>query len=302
MNALKRILITGAGGFVGKRLSKRLSEAGHEVFAFLHASPTKEDEFYFQSERINIIKGNLESVDFEMFPENIDSLITLAQSNHFREFPKRSEEVFAVNVTANLKLFQWASLVGVKQLVHASSGGIYGGKVDKVFQEEDLLAVDSRLGFYLGSKLCSEIIFQNYMDFFKTAVILRPFFIYGPRQRADMLVARLIESVKANNPVQLQGKYGLRLNPVYVEDAVVAFENALLLNGSHVINVAGPNVVTLRNVVDSMGRILDRRPVYEYVDGEVIDYVGGVEQAIRKLNQPMTPFNYGIEETIRGIK
>ena len=94
----------------------------------------------------------------------------------------------------------------MQQVIHASSGGIYGGKSGEIFSEDDLLAVDNPLGFYLSGKLCSEIIFQNYMHYFETAVILRPFFIYGPDQKKDMFIPRLIQSIQKETPIFLQGK------------------------------------------------------------------------------------------------
>src|SRR5262249_10217802 len=144
--------------------------------------------------------------------------------------------------------------------------GVYGGRRDGVLRESDPLVVNPALGFYLGSKLCAEIQLQDYRSFFKTGAILRPFFVYGPGQKADMLVARLIESVRHSRPVQLHGSNGLRLNPVFVEDAAAAFAAALDLTGWHVINIAGPNTLTLREICEKIGSILNRKPIFENTD------------------------------------
>ena len=243
-----KILITGAGGFVGKRLAAVLAEVGHEIVALVHSLPPNEDRKYFVSKRINTLEADLTTFALTGLPSGIQGIIALAQSVHFREFPERATEVFDVNVITNLRLLDWAVRSGVRRFVLASSGGIYGwGKLGVQFQETHAFPVSSPLGFYLGSKLCSEIVFQNYAQFFDTAVILRPFFIYGPGQREDMFVARLIKGVREGRPISLQGSHGLKVNPIFVDDAVKAFAAALLLSGAHVVNVAGPEVIPSRN-------------------------------------------------------
>lgn len=265
----------------------------------MRSLPSKEDSIFFESERVHIIIQNLENLDLGALPSDIDTLMSLAQSSHFREFPQKAEEVFSVNVTANLRLFQWAASSGVKQVVHASSGGIYGGKSGGEFFENDLFAIDSPLGFYLGSKLCSEIVFQNYAHFFESAVTLRPFFIYGPGQRKDMFIARLIESVRAAKAISLQGRDGLRANPIYVDDAVSAFRNALALSGTHVINVAGPETTSLREIGELIAKTLGLNVLFEHRQGEPVDYVGDIKLMVNKLGPPRFTLSTGIALTVK---
>ena len=293
-----KILITGAGGFLGKRLTQYLARQGHKVIAVIHSMLPVEDRYYFASENVTILPVDLANLDCHTLPSDIEAIYSLAQSSHFRSFPEKAEDIFSVNITANFQLLQWANEVGVEKFIYASSGGIYGGKLNAFFQENDLLAVDSPLGFYLGSKLCAEIIFQNYRHFFQTAIILRPFFIYGAGQRKDMLIARLVEAVKNEQPIHLQGQDGLRMNPIYVNDAVIAFANALQLSDCHVINVAGPDTLTLREIGEIIGQATRRKPVFVQKPGAPVDYVGNIDQAVRKLNQTLTSFADGINLTI----
>jgi nucleoside-diphosphate-sugar epimerase len=58
----------------------------------------------------------------------------------------------------------------------------------------------------------SEIIAENYAPYMNI-VILRFFFVYGPRQNTTMLIPRLIRSIKEGNPIILQGSNGIRINP-----------------------------------------------------------------------------------------
>jgi UDP-glucose 4-epimerase len=292
-----KILVTGAGGFLGKRLARHLADAGHEVTATVRTEPAGADRAYFESPRVNVLRFDLARFDGGGLPRGIDAVYSLAQSSNFRNFPERADDIFAVNVSANAALLAWAVAHKVERFVYASSGGIYGARSGPS-HESDLLAVNSPLGFYLGSKLCAEVLLQNYRQFFRTAVILRPFFIYGPNQKKDMLVARLIDSVCEGRPIQLQGADGLRLNPVFVEDAMRAFAGALELDGVHVMNVAGPDVLTLREVGETIGRLAGRKPVFENAPGSPVDYVASTDGATSKLGLKLTRFADGLKATL----
>lgn len=295
-----RILITGAGGFLGKRLTRQLADRGHEVTAILRRDPAAEDLRYLDALGISVLKVDLANLDCGTLPRGIDAIYSIAQSSHFRDFPAKADDIFAVNVSANMKLLQWAMNNKVRKFVFASSGGIYGGRPGGVLRETDTLSVDSPLGFYLGTKLCAEVILQNCRQFFGTMAILRPFFIYGPGQRKDMLIARMVESVRNGQPIYLQGSHGLKLNPVFVDDAAAAFARALDLEGWHIINVAGATAVTLREIGEKIGACLGRKPVFEVKEGIPMDYVAATEAARSKLGMTFTGIDDGIRATVEA--
>ena len=295
-----KIAITGAGGFLGKRLTRRLAAAGHEVIAILRGDPAPEDRPYFNAPGTRVLKLDLAALDCARLPRDIDAIYSIAQSSHFRSFPEKAEDIFSVNVTANMKLLQWAMENKVGRFVFASSGGVYGGRQGGEWIESEPLSVDSALGFYLGTKLCAEVILQNCRQFFGTMAILRPFFIYGPGQRKDMLIARMVESVRNGQPIYLQGRDGLRLNPVFVDDAAEAFVRALDLQGWHVINVAGPAAVSLRQIGEKIGALLGKAPVFEIKDGTPVDYVGATDSVRSKLGMKLTGIDEGLRAAVGG--
>jgi nucleoside-diphosphate-sugar epimerase len=293
-----RTLITGAGGFVGQRLVRGLVGRGCDVVALVHRPPegTTAERLDHPSVQIEIM--DLEKPMFDRLPKGVEAVVALAQSQHFRNFPERAQEIFAVNVAAHVGLLEWARTSGVRRFVHASSGGIYGPSARLHVSEDELLAVDSPLGFYLGTKLCAEVLLQNYRHFFETAVILRPFFVYGPGQREDMLVPRLIRAVRERRPVELQGTDGLRLNPIYVDDAVRGFAKALELRGCEVLNLAGPEVVSLRELAEIIGRTVGVEPVFRCIPGVPADYVGSTERAESKIGRATVGVAEGIRRTV----
>jgi UDP-glucose 4-epimerase len=291
-----KILITGGSGFLGRSLVARLLAAGHQVWA-LARSP---QAVAAMPAGVQVVVGDMASLPVASLPAGMDAVVSLAQSEHFRNFPDRAVDVFDVNVRGKLLLLDWAQRHGVKRYLMASSGGIYGPKAQPYVAEDQLLAVDSPLGFYLGTKLSAEVLFQNYRKLFQTGAILRPFFIYGPGQGADMLVSRLIASVREGRPVQLQGSEGLQMNPVFVSDAAAAFEAALSLTGFHVINVAGPEVVSLRLLCERIGLQVGVAPRFEQMPGEPSDYVASTAIAERTLGKPLVGIDEGVRRTLNG--
>jgi len=235
-----KCLITGATGLIGKKVLQQLRE-NYEVFVLLH----NESQNNILNNSVNYIIHDLAGpIDPNRLPEKMDIIIHLAQSEHFRDFPEKAVEVFNVNTLSTLHLLDYAGNSGVKKFIYASSGGIYGTG-EHGFKEDEHIIASGDLGFYLGTKLCSEVILKNYSALMDI-VILRFFFVYGPGQRKSMLIPRLVESVKNKKSISLQGNDGIKINPTHVDDAAMAVVKALSLNGSYQINVAGPVVYALR--------------------------------------------------------
>jgi nucleoside-diphosphate-sugar epimerase len=180
--------------------------------------------------------------------------------------------------------------------VFASSGGVYGS-ADTSLNEALPVLAEGNLGFYLGSKLCSEIVTLNYAKLMNVA-ILRFFFVYGPRQRRTMLIPRLIDSVRAGAPVTLQGTDGLRINPIYVADAADAVVRSLAIEGTSKINVAGPEILSLREICETIGQAVGRRPVYKSEPGEPRHIIGDIAKMKELLAPPRVAFRDGLRSVL----
>ena len=144
---MKNILIVGSNGLLGRSLSFQLSK-NYTVFGI---SREKIDVNEKSDDIIIHLQKDLSSFNFNLFPENIDVLYYLAQSNKFRDFPDGVSDMLKVNIHAPLKIADWAVKKGVKKFIYASSGGVYR-KPDKPVKEFFDNA-NERNGFYLDSKL-----------------------------------------------------------------------------------------------------------------------------------------------------
>ncbi len=85
-------------------------------------------------------------------------------------------------------------------------------------KESHVISANNK-GIYLDSKLSAEILLNSYSSYFECFAILRPFFIYSPDQDKTMLIPRLIENVINKKEIILSSINGIRINPIYIDDA-----------------------------------------------------------------------------------
>jgi UDP-glucose 4-epimerase len=250
-----RILITGAGGFVGSRLVEHLADR-HELYAIARRPPPA------LADRAPWIEQDLRAFDAAALPDRIDGVVHLAQSPRWRDFPDGAPDVFAVNVGATIDLLEYARRAGAQAFVLASTGGVYEPSVKPVSEADE----PHPTAFYFRSKLAAEVLAGAYAELL-SVVVLRLFFVYGPRQDR-MLIAGLIDKVISGEPIVVDGDPGLTINPIHVADAVKVFEPALTLGRSTTVNVAGPENVTISDLVRQIGDIAGRSPAIGHSDAQ----------------------------------
>lgn len=278
-----RILLTGAGGLLGSHLLPLLMKKGYEVFTI---SSSIENSKNFNIDFSKHWSANL-------LPSNLDVIIHLAQSEDFRIFPGKAEEVFNVNTLSTVKLLNHAVKTGVKKFIYASSGGVYGSG-DIPFKEDYPVNYKSSMGFYIASKHCSEIILDNFTSLLNV-LQLRFFFIYGMGQRKDMLVSRIIENVKYGKSIQLAGDEGMKINPIHATDAAIAIISSLKLQGSEKINIGGPEVLSLKRISTIIGMKTGLKPIFEIdKNAAPINILGDISKMILLLGAPKINFQDGI--------
>ncbi len=288
---MKNILLSGPSGLIGSHLLPELSESNH-VFALSRNGIQPQN-----NSNITAITMDLSTAwtAHSLPQEPLDTVIHLAQSEHFRDFPNAALSVFQVNTMSTLKLLDYAWRHGAKTFIYASSGGIYNAGT-QLCTEDAQLTIGRDLGFYLNSKLCSEVLIESYAEQM-TVIILRFFFVYGPGQRTSMLIPRLVNAVYENRPILLEGSDGLRINPTHVSDAVSCVQAAMDLNESAIINIGGPDILTLREIGNLIGQALDKKPQFENNPERVPkDLIGDIRKMSELLHPPMVSFEKGIRD------
>lgn len=288
------ILVTGANGLLGRNLVKLLSKK-HKVFAIVK---DKKKLNFEMNKNISVIEMDLTCVDNSILPKDMDAIYYLAQSNRFREFPDGVDDMLSTNVVAPNILAKWAVKNGVKKFIYTSSGGVYTNPNKPVKEFFDINA-NEKLGFYLNSKLSAEMLLKNYANFFETFAIIRPFFIYGVGQNKTMLIPRLISSIQNEKEITLNGEDGIKINPIYATDASQAVANILGLSGEYIINIAGDEVVSLRELCMMIGEVVKKEPIFKINKAVQSDLVADIEMMKEKLVEPVVNLKSGIENMVK---
>ena len=284
------VLITGANGLVGRVLAEKLS-AYCNVHAVVRSIPkVRQDGVEY-----HLLDFAKEWND-NILPRNLDVVFHLAQSENFRDFPNQAIDIFKVNIDSTARLLDFSRKTNVKRFVYASSGGVYGSG-SHAFHENSPITAHEKLGYYLGSKFCSEILVENYSPYMLVN-IARFFFVYGAEQKRSMLIPRLVDSVKEGRPIQLQGSDGIFVNPIHVSDAVRALEKMTSLNVSSTFNIAGPEIVSLREIADLVGAMINKTPVYQMRDGESQNIIANIDLMKSDLCIPSVSLSNGLKDII----
>lgn len=281
-----RVLVTGAGGLIGRRVVELLSLTCEPIALVRSAGAAPPG--------VEEIAADLADPAFaQRLPSHVDAVIHLAQAAGFANFPDDAPSVFRVNTGAFAELLAWSAKAGVKSFVHASSGGLYG-RGPKPFREEDPPRIEGPLAFYLGTKCAAELLAKPYGSIFSVAA-LRYFFVYGPRQRETMLIPRLVKSVGNGQAITLAGRDGMRINPIYVDDAAEATIAALRLEGNAVVNVAGSEALCLREIASLIGEAVEVPPQFQSSnEPEGNDLVADISRMRELLHIPTIGFREGI--------
>ncbi|MGI9080419.1 MAG: NAD-dependent epimerase/dehydratase family protein, partial [Acidimicrobiales bacterium] len=231
-------------------------------------------------------------------PSRIDVVIHLAQAREFRDFPSRALDVFAVNVASTALLADWACAVGARQFMVASTGGVYQPS-SAPHREDEAISGSAAPSFYAASKLAAESLARAYSAYL-TVTVFRPFFIYGRGQDATMLFPRLIDSIRSGRPIHLDGPDGMRFNPIHVSDACRAVSAALAIEDSCVVNLAGPEVLSLRRAVGLLSGAIGVEPALDREVGAApTDLIGDISTMAARVGPPIRALADTVAELCR---
>jgi nucleoside-diphosphate-sugar epimerase len=282
-----RILLIGASGFVGGHLAPRLVEAGHDLVCGVRASSD-----YTPPEGAEWIELDLDRpLDPGTLP-SVDAVLHFAQANV--GFPKGARELNRVNVASVVELLDHARESGATRFVYASSASIYGFG-DEPFAEDAPLAGSD---FYAATKIAAERLVGAY-DGLLTTAILRLVVPYGPGQAGRMIPA-VANRVASGEPVTLNDGGRPRMNPLYVDDLAQVVLGVLELDRSVVLNVAGDEAVSIKELAETIGRVVGREPRFE--DGSA-SAPGDLVADTTRLHElfdlrPLVPLEEGLRRTL----
>lgn len=252
-----KLLVTGATGLLGDYFI-RVNRNQNRITALVRETPQR------PIPGVTYIKWDLTTAVEEDLPHGqFDAVVHLAQSRKHRDFPLSADETLRTNLISTGTLLEFARKQQIPRFVLASTGGLYAPLMHAL-EESDPLEAPMNLNLYFATKLGAEALVGAYRTLLHVSV-MRIFFMYGTGQDTGQLIPRLIDSVKEGRPILLGGHDGFRLNPIHVTDAANSLLTMLRSPVAGVFNVAGSEVVSLRELCNMIGEVVGREPVFEHV-------------------------------------
>ena len=304
----KKYLVTGSAGFIGSNLVKTLCENGNSVvgidsFHSYYSRAIKERNLKGLAKQAEFEFKELDILDLETsdIDSDFDCIFHLAAQPGVRDSWGLGFDSYAMNnVLGTQKVFEFAARNNIKRVVYSSSSSIYGDA--ETFPTLESANPQPRSPYGV-SKLTGEHLGAAYSrNFGLDVVALRYFTVYGPGQRPDMAIHRLINCAITGTKFPKFGTGEQIRDFTFVKDVVSAnilASSALLPTPSIAVNVGGGNSTSLNLLISTIESISGRRIQIDQSDvplGDVIRTGADTSRARELLGwHPQTGIEAGLK-------
>ncbi len=244
---MKKVLITGAAGFIGFHLSRKLIAEGFEVYGVdiindyydvnLKLARLKElgidienlKELQEQKGDITFVKMDLQDLDslmsfFEKY--KFDFVVNLAAQAGVRYSLINPHSYVDNNITGFLNILECCRAFPVEHLIYASSSSVYGLSEQIPFSEDN--STDHPLAIYAASKKANEMMAHSYSHLFNIpSTGLRFFTVYGPWGRPDMALYIFTKAIVEDKPFDVFNNGQMSRDFTYVDDIVESIKRLI---------------------------------------------------------------------------
>lgn len=224
-----KVMITGAAGFIGSTLAKKLLEKNYEVTGVDNLN-----DYYdvnLKKDRLKLIEKNenfrFELLDIsnreqmkELFEKNsFDYVVNLAAQAGVRYSIENPQSYVDTNLVGFGNILEGCRHSKVKHLVYASSSSVYGLNENMPFSVHD--NVDHPISLYAASKKANELMAHTYSYLYDLPTTgLRFFTVYGPWGRPDMALFLFTKAILENRPIKVFNNGEMKRDFTYIDDIV----------------------------------------------------------------------------------
>lgn len=325
-----RVLVTGAAGFIGFHLSRKLCGLGAEVIGIDNLN-----DYYdvrLKESRLDILKSlphfSFHKIDLKDKP-SIDNLFTTNQIDYVVNLAAQAGVRYSItnpyayiesNVTGFLNILEACRHHPVKHLVYASSSSVYGANRKMPFSVHD--NVDHPLALYAVTKKSNELMAHSYSNLYNIPTTgLRFFTVYGPYGRPDMALFLFAKAILEGKPIDVFNHGKMKRDFTYVEDIVEGIvrllpsapkgnpnwdgENpdpATSFAPYKIYNIGNNNPVELLYYIEVLESKLGKKAVKNFLplqDGDVPETYANVDDLMNDVGfKPATPIEVGIGQFV----
>ena len=238
MKKIKNIFITGAAGFIGAALAKKLIEKGENVIGIDNLNNYYDPKL--KKARLSEIKqkslkfrGNWNFYDFSITDEqklrdisqiySPDIVVNLAAQAGVRYSIEKPGEYLNSNLVGFGNILEFCRNNNVSNFIYASSSSVYGGNKKTPFKENQ--SVDHPISLYAATKKANEVMAHSYSHLYQLpSTGLRFFTVYGPWGRPDMAPMLFAKSILKKEPIKVFNYGKMFRDFTYIDDVVNAIE------------------------------------------------------------------------------
>jgi UDP-glucuronate 4-epimerase len=324
------ILVTGAAGFIGFHVSRRLLAEGHRVTGFDNLNPyydvtLKQARLQELSKepRFRFVQGDLAdgaAVDAAFREGQFTHVVNLAAQAGVRYSLKNPKAYGDANLTGFLNILEACRHHAIKHLVYASSSSVYGANTAMPFSIHD--NVDHPLSLYAATKKANELMAHSYAHMFGLpSTGLRFFTVYGPWGRPDMAMWLFADAILKGEPITLYNHGKMKRDFTYVDDIVESITRLVPKiaepnpdwDGAHpdpgtskapyrVYNIGNNSPVELMHLVATMEKSLgiEAKKIFAPMEiGDVPETYANVDALMEAVDfRPSTPLEIGVERFV----
>ncbi|HBF43522.1 MAG TPA: protein CapI [Desulfobacteraceae bacterium] len=310
--ACKVVLVTGAAGFIGFHLSKRLLATGSRVVGVDNLNRYYDvklkmgrldilrsyGDFHFYKEDIHNLEA-LKDIFSKRQPDCVCNLAAQAGVRYSLTDPFAYQKS---NLEGFLNLLEAAREYGVENFVYASSSSVYGKNEKVPFSVDD--RVDRPVSLYAATKKANELIAHAYSHLYHIPCTgLRYFTVYGPWGRPDMALFLFTDAILKKRPINVYNYGRMKRDFTYIDDIIDGTIAALKRPVPYeIFNLGNSNCVPLlefiRIVEDELGQEAEKK-MMPMQPGDVAETMADVEKSKKLLGfNPKTPLREGIKNFV----
>ncbi len=306
-DAVKRILITGAAGFIGYHLALHLKKRGDLVVgidnfnAYYDPKLKRDRRDQLVQAGIEILTADIRDRDFLrllLLRNEITHVVHLAAQAGVRHSLFEPDDYVASNLHGFVSILEACRTFPGIKLIYASSSSVYGLNQKTPFSIDD--PTDKPANLYGATKKANEVMAHAYHHLYGLSVTaLRYFTVYGPWGRPDMAYYRFTSQICEKQPIQVFNRGQMRRDFTYIDDIVSGTAAALDLGSAcETFNLGNNCPVDLLHMIHLLEEGLGRKAVKEMLPmqmGEVTETYADIEKSQKMLGfQPSMTLEEGI--------
>jgi len=312
---MKKILITGAAGFIGSSLADQILRRGDQVVGIDNLSTQYDPQIKLRNIQTALSHPaySFHKLDIRDDPrlteiflrEKPDGVVHVAGSTGMKASLLNPDEFYSNNVKGTHSVLEACRMAGCPPLIFISTASVYG---DVFGSADENYSLPVPANPYVATKRLGETLVSSYADIGGlNATILRLSTVYGPRQRSEMAIHKFVRLMDGDEPVVLYGDGSAMRDYLYVDNCIDAILRAQDLSfKSEIFNIGEQKTTTLHELIVLLEKYLGKKANIKYIpvpEGISLAFNANIQKARDMLHyEPKISLEEGLKRFIEWYR